>query len=143
MTEKPEWEKIDDILAKPDSEITDDERRYLAESVGWDYDRQRSYDDIDEDDQDSPSTFKVVDQFQDQFDTESNSETVRVFRIKMVNEDLPELILNSLDDLNVELEYTFFGENEMWRDYADGTTLTITIDTMLKSEFDALEEWEA
>lgn len=40
---------IDVLLALPESELTDDDRRYLGRSIGWDYDAQRSADDIDED----------------------------------------------------------------------------------------------
>jgi hypothetical protein len=45
---------VDAILAMPEELITDDERRYLSSTIGWDYDKQQSADDIDDDDDPYP-----------------------------------------------------------------------------------------
>jgi hypothetical protein len=56
------------------------------------------------------------------------------------HEQLGTMYLDTLKGIEEQLE-VFFGENEEWHDYV-GDKLTITIETMKKSDFDALEPFE-
>ena len=84
---------------------------------------------------------KVTNEEQAQLDADNGVTTVRVLRLHM--DGYGDLILNSLDDLNDDLQWTFLGEENSWREFKDGEKITITIESMSKDEFDILEPWEA
>ena len=73
------------------------------------------------------------------FDEPGSLDTIPVLRLS--SEGYPDLILNSTKDLADNLLWSFLGESKEWWDQS-GQTITISIETMPKAEFDALPPWD-